>query len=318
MKRIYRTLIICLAFGLASFPALEAKVTPPANKNTTTAANPAATFQRGMDAMANYDFNTAANLFRQYNNQQKDNTEDWASKAQIAANAFERVQKIVVIDSISMPRASFFEAFRLAKSAGNIGRTADFRLKTGRDNDEVGFLNESRDYLITSVPNEEGELRLVENLGLLDGSWETHDALIGDLELDGDYAFPFLGADGQTLYFANNGEGSMGGYDLFVVQKEPITGECLQPLNLGMPFNSPFDDFMMAIDEENGVGWWATDRNSPGEDVTIYVYILDDIRKNYPSDTPGLKSLAKISDYKATWEEGKEASYQKILKSLPK
>ena len=64
--------------------------------------------------------------------------------------------------------------------------------------------------------------------------------------------------------------------------------------------------------------WWATDRNSPGEDVTIYVYLLDETRKNYAPDTEDLKTFAKISDYKATWEEGKESYYQSLLRSLKK
>ena len=224
----------------------------------------------------------------------------------------------MVIDSISLPRESFFEAVRLPKSSGKIGTPAELKLSKASESPEVGFINEDRDYFIIPEENEDGFLMLAEKRKLLDGSWESLDALEGNFEKEGDYAFPFLMGDGQTLYFANNGPGAMGGYDLFVVQKEPITGECLQPLNLGMPFNSPYDDFLIAIDEENGIGWWATDRNSPGEDVTIYIYIVDEVRKNYPSGTPNLKGLAKMSDFKSTWEEGKEESYQKILKSLPK
>lgn len=289
---------------------------PPKN---APANNAAAVFNRAKDAFYNYDFNTAASLFRQYKNMSNSNSnENWEDMAATAASAFERVQQIVVIDSINMPRASFFKALRLPSSAGKVGTPSDLGLSKVVDNDEVAFLNEARDYAITPLVNQTGSLTLIEQRKLLDGTWESMPALNGDYEEDSDYAFPFLSGDGQTLYFANNGIGTMGGFDLFVVQKEPITGDCLQPLNLGMPFNSPYDDLMIAVDEENGIGWWATDRNSPGEDITIYVYILDDIRKNYPGDTENLKELAKMSNYKATWEDGQENDYKSILKSLPK
>lgn len=282
-------------------------------------------YTKAQEAFFNYDFEEATSLFEQYKNKQtkakkpiEEDFEIWQSRNNIAANAFNRVQKIVVIDSIAVPRASFFKAMKLAKSAGTIGLGNDFNLKNLDTGNELSYLSEDGVYFITPMLNSEDNLELIESLRLLDGTWESQKALQGNFHQSGDYAFPFLGGDGQTLYFANNGDDSMGGYDLFVAQKEPITGEALQPLNLGMPFNSPYDDLMIAIDEETGIGWWATDRNDPGGDITIYVYILDEARQNYPSDTENLAELAKLSDYKATWEEGKEKQYKRILNSIPK
>ena len=311
-------LLITLSFSGSLLSAKVATKTPAKNAGAN-AVTPAQLLQKGKDAYMNYDFEEAEDFFSRYSanpaaNRQE--AEEWQQRLTIASNAFDRIQQIVVLDSINIPRASFFKAFRLPASAGKIGRPSDFKVNVAQDMEEVSFLSEDGDYLITSIENEDGDLNLTEFRKLLDGSWEELDALEGDFEKDGDYAFPFLGADGQTLYFGNNGDGSMGGYDLFVVQKEPITGECLQPLNLGMPFNSPYDDLMIAIDEENGIGWWATDRNSPGGDITVYVYILDDVRKNYPSDTPDLENYARISNYKSTWQEGREGDYKALLNKL--
>lgn len=288
-------------------------------------ADSATVFRQAQEAFMDYEFDEATDLLEEYFSMQTkakkpldESYESLARQITTATNAFGRVQKIVVIDSINMPRSSFFDALNLAKSAGSVRRASDFNLPLDSVGTEMAFLSEGKDYFITSVNDEDDNLKLVEYRKLLDGSWEETDALEGDFDKDGDYAFPFLSGDGQTLYFGNNGEDSMGEYDIFVAMKEPITGESRQPLNMGMPFNSPYNDFMMAIDEETGIGWWATDRNSPGEDVTIYVYLLDETRKNYAPDTEDLKSFAKISDYKATWEEGKESYYQSLLKSLQK
>lgn len=296
---------------LASLSTFAAK---PAAKNTKAKTDPAALFQRAVDAYMDYDFDEASDLMEEYREAAakakvalNPETELWETRINNAVNAFDRVQNIVVVDSINMPRATFFKAFRMAASAGKVGRPSELKIGTDSDNAEVSFVSEDGDYLLTSIQDESGDMRLVERHKLLDGKWETVEALTGDFEKDGDYVFPFLAGDGQTMYFANNGEESLGGYDLFVVTREPITGESLQPLNLGMPFNSPYDDLMIVIDEEKGMGWWATDRNSPGEDITVYRYILDDVRKNYPSDTENLKEFARLSNYRATWA-GKDYS----------
>lgn len=285
--------------------------------------DPAEIYKKAQEAFLNYDFDTAEELLDEYEaaiakakSSREEGLEDLKRRLNIAVNSFSRVQKIAVIDSINIPRASFFNAYKLMPSAGQIGRASNFKLDAGAKTKEVGFLNEDGDYFIVPVPNKEGVLELKGYRKLLDGSWESQDVLEEDFEKTGDYSYPFLASDGQTFYFANNGEDSMGGYDIFVAQLEPISGESLQPLNIGMPFNSPYDDFMMVMDEEKGLGWWATDRNSPGGDVTVYVYMLTDIRQNYRSDEDNLTDLAKISSYKSTWQEGKEKEYQAIIKSL--
>lgn len=294
-------------------------------KSKAKKADPVEILKKGKEAFSNYEFEEAEDLFDEYKtliakSKQKpdEEFETLESQLTIALNAFDRVQKIVVIDSISMPRDQFFSVINLMPSAGKIGNTDTFVLKNGPQSKELSFLNEDRDYLITSMPDADGFLNLIEYRQLLDGSWESLDALKGDFDLDGDYINPFLNGDGQTLYFANDGEGSMGGYDIFVAQKEPLTGESLQPLNIGMPFNSPYDDLMLAIDEERGIGWWVTDRNDPEGNVTIYVYLLDEVRKNYPSSTENLVDYARMRSYKATWESGEEPKYQQILNSLKK
>ena len=81
-----------------------------------------------------------------------------------------------------------------------------------------------------------------------------------------------------------------------------------------MPYNSPYDDLMLAIDEANGVGWWATDRNSPGGDLTIYVFIPSEIRDNYPEDTENLTALARLTDISMTQDS--DSDYSQILETI--
>lgn len=282
-----------------------------------------AAFKLGEIAYYNYDFDSAEENFSEYRRLREKNKKEISpelnlmeKRLNIAENALARVEKITVIDSISLPRESFYLNYKLSPSSGQIISSSGIADNPLNGSEGALFINEEKDYIIGSIKNESGELELVDGIQLLNGQWLTNPLFQEDFEIDGDYAYGFMSTDGQTLYFANNGEESMGGYDLFVAQKDPISGEYLQPLNMGMPFNSPYDDLMMAIDMEKGIGWWATDRNSPDGMVTVYVYILNDLRQNYPTDTEDIESYAALTNYRATQDESKNQEYLSLLKSL--
>ena len=312
MKSIYFLFIFLMVGSGVSFGA----------KAKAKKVDPEEVLQRGREAFYNYDFEEAADLYDEYRSLKTkakqsldDEFEIWESELEIASNAFDRVQKIVVVDSISIPSGRFYEAYKLSSSAGKI---APYSLLSNdrNGNNETAYVNEGGDYLFYAQENSDGELRIHEKILLLDHTWEEKESLEGDFEKSGDYAFPFMSSDGQTLYFANNGEESMGGYDIFVAQRDALTGEYRQPLNLGMPFNSPYNDFMFAIDEETGLGWWATDRNAFEGRVNVYVYLLEDIRKNYPDDTENLSELAKLASFKDTWTDDKNQLISPMMPTI--
>ncbi|MCM1152388.1 MAG: hypothetical protein NC328_01875 [Muribaculum sp.] len=234
-----------------------------------------------------------------------------ASENEALKLALDHVQKVVVIDSINVPEDHFFSHYRLPSSAGRILSPEDIPIAAIRDEASMAFSNEAGDFLMWSQPDSIGTLRIVESSRLTDGSWQKPVFSPEDINLNGDADFPFLSADGSILYYASDGEGSIGGYDIFVAGRDTQTGEYLEPTNIGMPFNSEADDYMMALDEENGVGWWATTRNAADGFVTIYVYILSDSRENLDPDDENLMTLASLSDYKSTWEP--DADYSDIL-----
>jgi hypothetical protein len=65
-----------------------------------------------------------------------------------------------------------------------------------------------------------------------------------------------------------------------------------------MPFNSPEDDYLMAIDETHQVGWWATSRHATPEFVTLYLYLLEE----EPAYLVGEQiSRARIDNIRDTW-----------------
>ena len=98
----------------------------------------------------------------------------------------------------------------------------------------------------------------------------------------------------------------MGGYDIFVTRYNTNTDSYLMPENVGMPFNSPYNDYMYVIDEFNDLGWFASDRYQPEGKVCIYVFIPNSSKQvyNYEGMDPDkMISLAQLHSIKDTWTD---------------
>ena len=278
---------------------------------------------QGREAFLDYRFDDAARLYAQAQKKAKKSDEFFADKYDTyrrqltdAGNFLERVEKIAIIDSISVPRKNFFKAYRLPQSSGSL-RGADGLPGRRSEFDEAidyVFTSEGEDYKIWAQPDTTGYMHLVESTLLTDGSWSAPAPLSEDLSEDRDAIFPFMMADGVTLYYAENGENSIGGYDIMVATRDASDGSFLQPSNLGFPYNSPYDDYLLAIDELNGVGWWATDRNQLDDELTVYVFITNDLRNNYSPDEDDIIGFARIDDYIATQPE--DADYDELLATI--
>lgn len=278
---------------------------------------------RGREAFMDYRFSEAAKLYGQAKAKAKKSDEFFADKQEKysrqlrqAQSYLERVEQIEVIDSIAVPRSEFFKAYRIPASAGRLGghEAVPRQWRDETDADYV-FTSERGNYKIWAQPSDSTDYKiLVESTLLTDGTWSDPTALDEDLCEEGDAAYPFMMSDGVTLYYADNGENSIGGYDIMVATRDPSDGSFMQPSNLGFPYNSPYDDYLLAIDELNGVGWWATDRNRLEDMVTVYVFIPNDLRKNYPADEENIVELARISDYFLTQPE--DADYDKLLDTI--
>ncbi len=69
--------------------------------------------------------------------------------------------------------------------------------------------------------------------------------------------FPFVSKDNK-LYFSSNGHAGYGSLDVFVSEIQSNTFS--EPLNVGFPVNSGFDDFSFNIDSDSKLGYFASNR----------------------------------------------------------
>ena len=124
---------------------------------------------------------------------------------------------------------------------------------------------------------------------------------------------------------AADGPASMGNYDIFVTRYNMNTDTYLAPENVGMPFNSPYNDYMYVIDEFNNLGWFASDRYQPEDKVCIYVFIPASSKQvyNYENMDKGkLIKLAQLHSIKDTWTDENlvadaQSRLQKVMQEKP-
>lgn len=270
----------------------------------------------GREAFLQYDFKRAGELYAEARKKAKKNIpeelEIWEEDLVKADNFMERVEKIVILDSISVPKEDFFKAYRLPASSGYLSGAS--ALPVEEEGVDYVFTNEDSDYKLWAQPDTTGNYVLMESSRLTDGSWAVPTILSDVLNEDADAIYPFMMPDGVTLYYASDNEQSMGGYDIFVATRDASDGSFLQPQNMGMPYNSPYNDYLLAIDELNGVGWWATDRNQLDDQLTIYLFKTNDIRSNYNvNETENLSEMARALNYRETWGD---KDYSQLLEEI--
>ena len=132
-------------------------------------------------------------------------------------------------------------------------------------------------------------------------------------QTEGDYPGTVYETEiGNKIYYSEKGE--RGNLDIFSKNKllnewsngRPLPGSINESGNVGMPFNSPYNDYMYVIDEYNNLGWFASDRFQPEEKVCIYVFIPNSSKQTYnyeAMDPQQMIRLAQIHSLKETWKD---------------
>lgn len=212
-----------------------------------------------------------------------------------AARMIKGVENVAVIDSFIVDKKDFLEAYKVSKESGTLYQNNSIA--------GTAYQTEMGNKVIYGDKDAEGEMQLYSRIRLLDG-WSEPEAL-SSLNEQGNVNYPFLMSDGITLYYASDGENSLGGYDIFVTRYDSESGNYLRPDNIGMPFNSPANDYMYVVDDFNNIGWFASDRYQPEEKICIYVFIPNASKEVYDyenTDERTIVDAASLRSIRTTWK----------------
>ena len=198
------------------------------------------------------------------------------------------VQQVVFIDSMVVDADNYLDFIPLSPYSGKLTKGGTFTNEMG-DRRLTTFVNGNDTTIASSdfIANRWTEPQPIEGIG------------------DDNAANPFLMPDGITLYYAQKGEKSIGGYDIFLTRYDSERASFLKPENVGMPFASEANDLFYAVDEFNQLGYFVTDRRQPEGKVCIYVFIPTETRHTYHTEAYSheqLLRLAAIRSIADTWK----------------
>jgi hypothetical protein len=217
---------------------------------------------------------------------------------------------VVVVDSVVVDKQTFLAAYNISDEMGKVamtnkGRTTEFTTQLGNK-------------VYASEPDKES-LQLYTYY--LENGRRTEKKLVEGLDVDGDINYPFLMSDGSTLYFAARSSEGLGNYDLYITRYDYDEDKYYRAESLGFPYNSYANDYMMVVDEDRHIGWFASDRYQPEGKVCIYTFIPNSSRHPYDYENDPLAEIitaAKLRPVKATWTKENEAARQQALMTLKK
>ncbi|MEG1685254.1 MAG: hypothetical protein RR319_04835 [Bacteroides sp.] len=223
--------------------------------------------------------------------------------AKLAARMIKGVEQVTIVDSFVVNKNEFLDAYKISEEAGKLFGYNQYFEEEGNNQGTV-YQTELANKIYYSKKGKGDKLNLYSKTKQID-DWGKETPLAGSINASGEVNYPYILSDGVTLYYASNGEGSIGGYDIFVTRYDTETDSYLVPDNVGMPFNSIYNDYMYVVDEYNNLGWFASDRYQPKNKVCVYVFIPNASKQTFnfeDTDNSIISRAAKIESIKGTWK----------------
>jgi hypothetical protein len=93
-----------------------------------------------------------------------------------------------------------------------------------------------------------------------------------------DEDFVYFNEAENALYFASKGHNSIGGYDIFKSVYNPDYKTWSEPINMGYPINSPYNDYMFVPSDDQKTAQFSSDRETNGNKIIVYNI---EFEKNY-------------------------------------
>ncbi|MCI5982206.1 MAG: hypothetical protein MRZ71_04105 [Bacteroidales bacterium] len=207
-------------------------------------------------------------------------------ECQNALRLASKIFNVRVVNKQTIARADLLSLYSLSPDAGRVERNSHF-FESDIDPNGIMYMTERADAVFFSLETSDGYSHLMKMEKLI-GGWTEAQPLVGTAAAQGNDIMPLLMTDGVTLYFASDRPGGLGGLDIYRTTYDADTRSFSEPINMGVPFNSPYDDFLFVPDEFKERAWFASTREVHSADsLTVYDIIWDQTV---------VRSMAKTTD----------------------
>lgn len=141
---------------------------------------------------------------------------------------------------------------------------------------KAAYVPEGKNVIYWSAEDKNG-IRNIFHSAYQDTVWSAPALLNEHMTSASDEIYPMLSPDGTKMYFSSAGLYGIGGYDIYVSELDPETGDWSVPVNMGFPYSSPADDFLFVSTDDGKYSVFASTRDCPKDSVWVYVLEYDDM-----------------------------------------
>ncbi len=138
----------------------------------------------------------------------------------------------------------------------------------------------------------------------LDTAWTVPVPVNGIVSAFSDEIYPMLSYDRKSLYFSSDGLYGVGGHDIYVSRWDDASQAWSDPVNMGFPYSSPYNDFLYVSDSMEGYVLFASDRECSSDSVWVYVLEADNMPVRQAVEDP--EELLNLSRLVPGYEEKTE------------
>lgn len=255
-------------------------------------------FYLGRAYQLSYEFESAIQAFDRFLKTARDTklisqAQMWSNECNNSLPLASKLFNVKVIDKYRILSDSLLIVYNPSREVGQIQYNRDF-FESDIDPNGILYQTERGDVVYFSLSNDEGKESLYKIERLLDG-WGDMIPLAG-LESDASNKTPVMMTDGTTLYFASNRDGGMGGYDIYRTTYDIESRSFTQPVNMGVPFNSAFDDYLFVGDEFRSRAWFASNRETSPDSVMVYEILWDEsVIRSFAQSTEEIRKASALA-----------------------
>lgn len=276
MKKTFATILIAMAFAQANAQKDSVRVVKPITYPILKAMCEDEELEKDLKAMHFTDVKASVNKLitaAKRKRESVDKYEDILDICKKGEDGLRGTDQVVIVDSVVVDKHAFLSAYPMSEDLGKLSFSKNF--ETVEYSTQLNGMVFRPEYVDTI----EGDhnLRIVRHY--IDDGNDSESSLVEGLGIEGDINYPYLLPDGQKFYFAARSEEGFGNYDIYVTRYDNDTKRFYRGENLGYPYNSYANDYMMVVDEDNNIGWFASDRYQPSGKVCVYTFVPNQSRR---------------------------------------
>ena len=140
------------------------------------------------------------------------------------------IEEVCIIDSIVVDKDRFLEAYKISPESGKLFTYNDF-FQNKEEIEATVYETELGNKIYYGERQPDGKLSILAR-NKMQGEWSKGSLLPGSINDSINANYPYVLTDGATIYYAADGENSIGGYDIFVTRYNTNTNTYLTPENV--------------------------------------------------------------------------------------